>query len=56
MNYDVEVDWLLNEYCNFNCSYFFDSSNKTKKYEGDTNTQKVADGFNNKVIKFLVQL
>jgi MoaA/NifB/PqqE/SkfB family radical SAM enzyme len=56
MNYDVEVDWLINEYCNFNCEYCFDSSDKLIKYKGDLNTQRIVDAFNKKGMNFLIHI
>ncbi len=56
MNYDIEADWLLNDYCNFNCGYCFDSTNKLKKYKGNIDTKRVVDGFNNKGMKWLIHM
>lgn len=56
MKYDIEADWLLNEYCNFDCSYCFDSTNKVKKNKGELNTKKVIDGFNQNGIKWLIHM
>lgn len=56
MDYEIEADWLLNEYCNFNCEYCFDSSDKLKKYKGNAYTHKVVDAFNNTGIKWLIHM
>lgn len=56
MDYDIEADWLLNEYCNFNCGYCFDSADKLKKYKGNVDTQKVVDGFNNTGMRWMIHM
>lgn len=47
MKCDIEFNWLLNRFCNFQCTYCYDGKNKAKGFVGLPDTKKVTDGFNN---------
>jgi sulfatase maturation enzyme AslB (radical SAM superfamily) len=56
VKYDIEVDWHINEYCNFNCIYCFDQTDKKNKYKGYNNVYKIVDGFRNSGLTWLVHV
>lgn len=47
MKIDIEFNWLLNYFCNFQCTYCYFGENKAKGFVGLPDTKKVTDGFNN---------
>lgn len=57
MNCDIEVNWLLNIYCNYECRYCYCRGiNKKKAFRGLPDTQKIIDAFNNAGLKWLIYM
>jgi len=54
--YDIEVDWHINEYCNFGCIYCFDKDDKKKKSIGYDNTNNIVNGFRNSGLTWLIHM
>ncbi|MEW6169943.1 MAG: radical SAM protein [Candidatus Omnitrophota bacterium] len=46
-NYQIEVDWHINDFCNFNCIYCFDAHEKNDAFIGLGDMPKIVDAFNN---------
>jgi len=43
---DIEFDWLINYFCNFNCNYCFTKDSNKNVFEGISDIEKIVDGFN----------
>jgi sulfatase maturation enzyme AslB (radical SAM superfamily) len=56
IKYDIEVDWNINDYCNFDCKYCFDQSDKKKKNAGYNDIQKIVDGFRHSGLTWLIHM
>ncbi|MDP2654688.1 MAG: radical SAM protein [Candidatus Omnitrophota bacterium] len=55
--YDVEVDWLITEVCNFDCPFcWLQKRPKSDRYLGRKDTQELLEGFNNKGVTWLVHM
>lgn len=54
MNYDLEVDWHINDFCNFKCVYCFDKRDKKESFIGPDNMQKVLEAFNRTGLRWLI--
>jgi sulfatase maturation enzyme AslB (radical SAM superfamily) len=56
-NYDVEVQWLINDVCNFSCEYcWLQREPKVNRSLGLRDMQRVIEGFNNKGFTWLVHM
>lgn len=56
-HYDVEVQWLITEFCNFDCPYcWLQDTPKLDRFLGDKDTRKIIDGFNNQGVIWLVHM
>lgn len=56
VKYDIEVDWLINEYCNFGCIYCFDQDDKKIKSVGYNNIDNIVNGFRKSGLTWLVHM
>ncbi len=56
MNYDIEVDWHINDFCNFNCIYCFDKCNKKQAFIGLSDTKKIINAFDKTGLVWLIGL
>lgn len=57
MGYDVEVAWLVNEACNFDCRYcWLTKIDKDKRFLGYHHTQKILDSFNRQGVVWLIHM
>ena len=54
--YDVEADWHINEYCNFECKYCYDQTNKKKKDIGYRDIKRIVNGFNDTGLTWLIHM
>lgn len=56
-NYNAEVQWLINEFCNFNCPYcWLQDTPRANRFLGEQDTQKIIDGFNNQEVTWLIHM
>lgn len=56
-NYDVEVQWLINDICNFRCVYcWLQKEPAIGRSRGIQDTARVIEGFNNKGITWLIHM
>jgi sulfatase maturation enzyme AslB (radical SAM superfamily) len=57
MDYDAEVAWLVNEACNFDCTYcWLAKIDKEKRFKGHQSTQKIVNSFNRHEIVWLIHM
>ena len=55
--YDVEVQWLITEFCNFDCPYcWLQDAPKVNRFIGNKDIRKIIDGFNNQGIRWLIHM
>lgn len=52
---DLEVNWLITDFCNLRCRYCYPGSKKNK-YIGFPDIQKISDGFDNTGSKWLIYI
>lgn len=55
MNHDIEVNWLINNFCNFDCIYCYPGSKKNT-FIGLKDIKKVVDGFSKTGLKWLIYI
>lgn len=51
----VEINWLINDYCNFNCIYCFPGSKKNE-FIGIREVNKIVDGFKKTGLRWLIYI
>lgn len=57
MNYDAEVAWQINDFCNLDCIYcWLHNNDKTKRFVGLKDTEKVISGFNKQGLTWLIHM
>ena len=59
MNYDIEIAWQINNFCNFDCVYcWLHGKNwaKGERFIGINDTQKIINGFNRTGLKLLIHM
>ena len=57
MKCDIEVNWLLNVYCNYDCRYCYcRGTNKKKAFRGDPDTAKIVKAFDQSGLKWLIYM
>ncbi|MEK6715281.1 MAG: radical SAM protein [Candidatus Omnitrophota bacterium] len=52
--YDVEVDWHINDFCNFECIYCLDKKDKKSCFIGPKDIDKVVNNFNKTGLTWLI--
>ena len=57
MHCDIEANWLLNQYCNYQCAYCYNSGlGKKKAFRGLADTKKIIESFDNTGFKWLIYM
>lgn len=56
MHCDIEANWLLNQYCNYECVYCYNGPGKKKAFRGLADTQKIIESFDNTGLQWLISM